>query len=319
MSMRITVIDNRPVTKSPQSRPLREYRPNVNLKNFYIRSPKHVSRRCKSPFEKYEECVKQKMSSFSPNNDDLSFHKSNKSSTDSTISFKAVNKYEDFVVEKVDHLNNETAFYQRKYMLNLSPTCFERVEKVGKEKEKENYVLCARCKAKIQEEVVRKEEPKEQVKKLETIVSQVPLGTLLPEEKSIVFEQDELVDINPETAEQFIDLLIAEDEMLRRKIAEGQVDEKTMKRLEKLSELRKKYIEFKNSKVNFVEIPIVHEKTILEKINIPPPPKEFSSKQVTNKVNGLTFKKLNLGLSKVKSLSDPAFSLELSQHPLVRE
>ena len=77
-------------------------------------------------------------------------------------------------------------------------------------------------------------------------------ATNSPEAKKVRFDFDDdaLVDnieLDPETAEQFIDLLILEDGLLRRKIADGDVDQQTLRKLERLTELRAKYIRYKEA------------------------------------------------------------------------
>jgi hypothetical protein len=64
------------------------------------------------------------------------------------------------------------------------------------------------------------------------------------------FDDDSLVNIelNPDTAEQFIDLLILEDSALRRKIAEGDMDPKTLAKLDRLTELRHKYLKYREER-----------------------------------------------------------------------
>ncbi|CAF0962362.1 unnamed protein product [Brachionus calyciflorus] len=315
MSLRITVVDSRrQQTRSPMNRTLREYRPlyaqnSNNNSSFYIRSPKHVSRRSKSPFQKYEECIKAKIISPSPNN------QSNKS----------------------QELN-----------LNCKMPSSEQSNNKNTDqiKDDEKSILCSVCRSKLIEEKKDEiEKPKKieclldskeknltksipivrhiplTVKKIKPIISQPPLGSIDFDNKKINFDDDSFFDVHldPKTAEQFINLLIMEDTMLRRKIAEGQVDDQTMRKLERLTELRKKYIEYKNSQEKFVEIPIVHEKSKIDIKTIPPPPEEFKNPAVFKLASKPLNKKSSFGSSKVKSLSDPAFSHELSRHPLVRE
>ena len=86
---------------------------------------------------------------------------------------------------------------------------------------------------------------------------QPPLGTsdnqveVKTVEKKVRFDFDDdsliNIELNPDTAEQFIDLLILEDSLLRKKISEGDVDPKTFRKLERLTELRFKYLKYKEA------------------------------------------------------------------------
>ncbi|RNA23425.1 hypothetical protein BpHYR1_052846 [Brachionus plicatilis] len=294
MSLRITYMDKR--FNNPRS--LRHYKPiympNTSNESIYVRPSKHVSRRSQSPFRKYEECIKQKMASTSPKCESLERKKS------------------DIVGQNHDNKEEQTIFYKNKYFLNLSPKTRPPVEKKIQPQE-QNDVLCSNCMTKINKD-------KENVKIFETLKIEEPLGTPDPEEKILDFFDDSSFDIHldPEKAEQFMNLLIAEDELLRKKIANGQMDEKTIKRLERLSELRKKYCDFKKSKRKIVEIPIIHEKSQPNEWKISPP-RQFSNANISKISSKPMRKKVDFGLNKIKSLSDPNFSLELSKHPLVRE
>ena len=120
------------------------------------------------------------------------------------------------------------------------------------------------------------------------------------------------INVNPETVEQFINLLIAEDKMLRKKIADGHVDEKCLKRLERLTELRQKYLKFKEQQKIDSE-----NEYILENENI-------CSKQIKAPINekSQTIKPRYIpkkGILCARSLSDAAFSAELKFHPLIQD
>jgi len=97
--------------------------------------------------------------------------------------------------------------------------------------------------------------------------------------------------LSPETAEQFMDILVAEDVILRKKIADGQVDDKILKGLERLTELRHKYMKYKEN-----------EKKV----------KKDASKHL------LSYKPTVLRQKSAVSFSDPSFSQELKRHPLVK-
>jgi hypothetical protein len=111
--------------------------------------------------------------------------------------------------------------------------------------------FCNRCRSVVSR---RNEEEHETFVpiKMEIKTAQPPLGApdnrLFTAEKKVRFDFDDSlsdIDLNPETAEQFIDLLIAEDSLLRNKIRSGDVDPQTLRKLERLTELRLKYIKYK--------------------------------------------------------------------------
>ena len=103
------------------------------------------------------------------------------------------------------------------------------------------------------------------------------------------------IKLSPETAEKFVDILVAEDVMLRNKIADGQVNEEVLKRLERLTEMRQKYMKYKE--------------------------KREQQKKISGVLNSNQMKShrsLSAMRKSVVSLSDPAFIQELKRHPLVK-
>lgn len=305
MSMRITIMDKR--FNNP--RPFKQYKPiytqHANNDSIYVPSSKHVSRRSQSPFRKYEECIKQKMASSSPKCQSLERKKANIYQEN----FVNIKRLEDF--KSGFPAKDQSSFHRNEHFFDfLSNSSL----KIKDDKEEQNFIFCSSC------ITTKLNTNREQIENFETLKIEEPLGTPDPEEKRFDFYDDKNIDIhlNPETSEQFIDLLVAEDKLLRKKIANCKIDEKTKKKLDRLKELRERYNEFKQSKRKIVQIPITHETSQRNKMaNLPP--RQFSNANIAQISSKPMRKKFSLGLSKVKSLSDPDFSLELSRHPLVKE
>ncbi len=185
--------------------------------------------------------------------------------------------------------------------------------------------LCSNCKSKLESPVLTPNTQRKAVnftnKSLsnEVHTQQLPLG--VPEYPSqngslLNFED---VEINPATAEQFIDILIAEDVMLRKKIADGHVDENTLKRLERLTELRQKYMKYKDEQKNQAQN-IKPNETLNEETKSKEELKEIENNEenIQQSKHIQSYKPLMIKAKSVISLSDPAFSNELKLHPLVK-
>lgn len=218
MSLRIGIPEDR-----SRKSPARSFVPSSppSSGNFYIKSTGHVSRRNKSPFQKYEQCVKN--SALSPRPPLPSLKKTLiDSSIVNKVPCKQVNKFEDLVIAAVNSAplsqENNLICYKKRYLVNLSDSSWNLCNIVNesinssspiKHEEKEN-LLCSRCKSKVNEE-----ENKKSVRFGDEVVitKQPPLGA------PVDFEDKSWDDIkiDQETAEHFMDLLIAEDKLLRKK------------------------------------------------------------------------------------------------------
>ena len=258
MSMRISVVETAP-TKN-QNVTTKTYR-GSSRSDFYIR-PHHMSRKPKSPFRKYESCVSESF-------------KTTKYLNQCSIDMQMVKTIEDLAKESIAKmpqapnwlLTNESC---TKSQINNE----ERIVKIEIVNNKcqiskeANNSLCSKCKSRTdyEKKTVHFDENSNKKSKLDKI------------------------ELSPKTAEQFIDILVAEDVILRKKIADGQVDDKVLKGLERISELRQKYMKYKDDEKN---------------------------KKGENK-NLLSYKPIMFRQKSAVSFSDPAFSQELKRHPLVK-
>jgi hypothetical protein len=140
---------------------------------------------------------------------------------------------------------------------------------------------------------------------------QLPLG--VPENPIQQIPNND-IKINSETAEKFIDLLITEDEHLRKKLASGQVDSSTLNRLERFKEMRERYIEYKSQQENN---------------KISQPSKSVESKFIDNfqpNIHNQSVIKTTQPESKhedarsnhVGNMHPSTFSEELKRHPLIK-
>ena len=272
---------------------------------------------------------------------------SNRHLGNSQVQDNIIPNQSDFIhVDENKHVKSEDKIIKIE-IVNSKP---QATSQVYTEKEVSPYytvrdcLLCANCKAKLENKKATKAlalTPSMQRKNVhfntdscestskEVVTKQPPLG--VPDHsddansKTDGLQNCDEIELNPETAEQFIDILIAEDVILRKKIADGHVDEKTMKRLERLTELRQKYMKYKeeqyqakNAAENDVAPP--KEKQVAEEKNCKPLTNAASPTNVTKHPKHIQYyKPLLLGMSRsVTSLSDPAFSNELKLHPLVK-
>jgi hypothetical protein len=230
---------------------------------FYIRSD-HISRKPKSPFRKYESCVSE------------TFKSTNYLSSYDASEMEMSKRLEDLVFPCVDNTPQTPNHPITKESTTISDIKNEerivKIEIVNQRsqvsRETKNFFYC-NCKSKLEHEkkIVHFDESDQEKSQLDNMK------------------------LSPETAEQFMDILVAEDVILRKKIADGQVDDKILKGLERLTELRQKYMKYKED-----------EKKV----------KKDESKHL------LSYNPMVLRQKSSVSLSDPSFSQELKRHPLVK-
>jgi hypothetical protein len=332
MSMRISVLENVvPKKKQSESQPTKVIETNQQSKppsmSLYV---KQIPRRSKSPFKKYEKAAIEASRSSTPtpinvktfSNSSTNFSNknltnSNKASSSILFSsrepindpgelknknnMKLVNNFEDLVITCVDSSTiakeNNLICYKKKYWLNLTgrggnissrnnselenspfnntPIITEK-KNVSSESPSLNQKqdLCSRCKKELTDEE-------------------------LQQNKMVHFKQDFTADL--------IECLRSEDKMLRQKVAEGDSDPSTFRRLERLAEIfiRAKQIEPISS--NIINMPLVQAD-------------RNETKKSTDKF--LIQKKRVFKATQVKSinsLSDLAFTNDLKNHPLIRK
>ena len=236
------------------------FRPTIRSE-FYIR-PHHISRKPKSPFRKYESCVSESFKTtklFKSCNSDIQMTKEFDDLTTNcankvpqTPNWLLTNEFGTKSVIK-----NEERIVKIEIVNNKSQISRET-----------NHSLCSKCNSRPEYD-----------------------------NKNVHFDGPEKsklnkIELSPKTAEQFMDILIAEDVILRKKIADGQVDDKVLKGLERIADLRQKYMKYKDD----------------EKIK---------NKKDENK-HLFSYKPIMFRHKSAVSLSDPAFSQELKRHPLVK-
>ena len=384
MSLRISVLEEVKKKSSQSKSNLRTLMRSPSPTSFYVRS-QHISRRPKSPFTKYEQCILEANNKPIVSAPKVDFMNNISTSTQTTYininsrspsrvkstlftrkipvdpsditnrnQYKKVNKFEDLVIACVDSgpvVNpNDLICYKNRYLVNLTDSnwnlCSMNESFNHQSTFSENKLYNYQCKnsstfpqpsetpdlprnrlnsGEFKKSVHFSSQIESSDTKHDKVTSQqAPLGT--PEHfeaeeghKNILDlcsdnDDDPFTDINvnPETAEQFINLLIAEDKMLRKKIAEGHVDEKCLKRLERLTELRQKYLKFKEQqKMNGENESILETQSTCPKQDKTPINEKAQAIQTR-----YTPKK---GILCARSLSDATFTAELKFHPLIQD
>lgn len=380
--------------------------------SVYVHTRSYTARRPKSPFYKYEECIRKSsptrasfylpkitapakpVSSSPPNR--LFTRKAPLNPNVDKKNYKQVNKFEDLVMVCVDSgpfvKENNLICYKKKYLVNLTdsnwhlsslenltdtPLVKSEISKssininIQPNKSTNDSILKQRrnslhdknnvsyamielnnddmgnksysCKDLHKENAENNDLP------ASVSTKEPPLGT---PDKSLLNDSDGKIgygfsfesgdsqlniELNPETAEQFIDLLIAEDKLLRKKIAEGDMDPKTIRKLERLTELRLKYAKFKEQQsfknkekdhITFIDVKKPEngkgsvepaEVIVLSAIKpIPPAPPIINLPEKKKiRVNRRYVAKRDQTQG-VRSLRDRAFLHELQKHPLVQ-
>lgn len=292
---------------------------------------KQVPRRSKSPFKKYERAAIESLKSSTSvsmktlsnsasnisNSDDNNNEKISNNKAASSILFprkepinnlnevkdinnmKLVNNFEDLVIALSDTSTvtreNNLICYKKKYLLNLTGGSGNSAH--------ENGIDTA---SKITEITTRSAEV-------------IPIGNQIYEhflcskcKKELTTEevqQNKMVHFKEDLTADLIECLRAEDRLLRKKVAEGDSDPMTFKRLERLAEV---FIKAKQIEPINAHVPKQTPPSLADKHNL----KISKGKILIQKQKRNVFKSTQVNV--VSSLSDSAFSNDLKNHPLIR-